>query len=66
MHLREELYKAHPQEFNHFLHAEPERRADNSAPRVGLHKPPGGGGYRGRGRREGRGRGRGRGNQEWY
>lgn len=68
MQLRGDLYKAHPQEFTHFLQAEPERRGDKPAPRVGLQKPPGGGGYRGRGRRDGRGRGggRGRGNQEWY
>ena len=59
MHLREELFKAHPQEFTHFLHAEPERRSENPAPRVGLQKPPEGGGYRGRGGREGRGRGGG-------
>ena len=40
MHLREELFKAHPQEFTHFLHAEPERRSENPASRVGLQKPP--------------------------
>ena len=66
--LREELYKAHPQEFNHFLQVEQDRRPDNSTPRMGLQKPLGGGGFRGRGRRDGRGRGgvRGRGNQGWY
>ena len=40
MQLSEELFKAHPQEFTHFLHAEPERRSENPASRVGLQKPP--------------------------